>query len=377
MRNILIFIACLACCSMAYAQNSGYFFTVQGDFDGDDEEEMIREYFTDEYQQSIDKNYSLENINLDKVITCSFSSKETNIPSFEASIGSNHAGFALLHTLGDLDNDGGEEVGYVMHWLDQSNLNTYHIISLKNGVWTELYQMPIRDDQLPLLPQINYHHTDFGNTSSYDTQINSAEEMDELLKREKELNEFEGFVKKLSLFNILVRFVNDSGLEAYALWNLKSGETKAISNLPLEEDFLIIGEGVQIPSFTLDLQASEEVQQLLQNKKEEIILSIDVYGTPIKNLDYEAEKYLDDYGANLFIGKFEFKLDKAETLVFEGQTIPQIAFENLKNPNFMVSINVSSSRKSSERNVFDASYLGDEIFNLKNKTHQITIDILK
>lgn len=365
--------------SLVYTQNRGHSFTINGDFDGDDEDETVFEEFTDQNQKSIDKNYSMNNVSPSSpVATCYFStSKRSNIPPFEAAKGKNHAGFALLHTIGDLDNDGGEEVGYVIQWLDHSNLNTYHIISLKNGKWVELYKFSIRDYQLPKLPKVNYNATSFGNTTSYNDNIDSGKEMDEILKREKELDKFKGFVKKLSLFNILVQFVNDNGVEEYTLWNLKSRDKTPKSNLDFDEAFLILGEEVRVPTFTLDLKISPEVEKLLKSKREEIIVSIDIYGEPVKRLDQAAEKYLDDYKANLFIGNFKFKLDKAEKLIVEKQVVPKIGFENLKNPNFMVSVNVFSSRKSSENNIFDASYLGEKIANLQGKIHEIRVKMLK
>lgn len=136
-------------------------------------------------------------------------------------------------------------------------------------------------------------------------------------------------------------------------------------------------EVVKVPSFTLDLKVSAEVEQLLKSGQEEIIVSVDLYGEPKKQIDPKAKGYLEDYDTQLYIGHFEFKRNKAGKFVLENQTVPKIAFDNLKSPNYWVSVNVFSSRKSSENNVLDASYVGDKISDIQGKIHDIRIKMLK
>jgi hypothetical protein len=51
----------------------------------------------------------------------------------------------LLENLGDVYGGKGDELGYVVNWADYSNTNTYHIITLLNGKWRELYQFDINE----------------------------------------------------------------------------------------------------------------------------------------------------------------------------------------------------------------------------------------
>jgi len=55
-------------------------------------------------------------------------------------------GISHIENLGDLNNDKGDEIGYIISWANSSNLNTYHIISLsKNKNWKELFSFPINE----------------------------------------------------------------------------------------------------------------------------------------------------------------------------------------------------------------------------------------
>jgi len=55
-------------------------------------------------------------------------------------------GVFLFENLGDLNNDKGDELGYIIDWANNSNLNTYHILTLfKNKKWMELFNFPINE----------------------------------------------------------------------------------------------------------------------------------------------------------------------------------------------------------------------------------------
>jgi len=56
------------------------------------------------------------------------------------------SGVGLLENLGDLNGDKGDELGYIIKWADESNLNTYHIVTLTNEKkWKELFNFPINE----------------------------------------------------------------------------------------------------------------------------------------------------------------------------------------------------------------------------------------
>lgn len=62
--------------------------------------------------------------------------------------------FGLAHLVneGDLNGDGRDEIGWVGHWADYSNVNTYHITSWNGREWIELASFGMWEWQLPELP---------------------------------------------------------------------------------------------------------------------------------------------------------------------------------------------------------------------------------
>lgn len=57
-------------------------------------------------------------------------------------------GLLYLKNEGDLDDDGGDELGFVINYADWSNINTYYIATNKKGKWHLLYSFPIWEWQL-------------------------------------------------------------------------------------------------------------------------------------------------------------------------------------------------------------------------------------
>jgi|694.fasta_scaffold03165_35 hypothetical protein len=73
-------------------------------------------------------------------------------------------GLALLVNEGDLDGDGGDEVGYVLDNADWSNTNTYRVATWKQGSMRVLFTFPIWDWQLPDLPDSEREYGLIGQT---------------------------------------------------------------------------------------------------------------------------------------------------------------------------------------------------------------------
>ncbi len=66
------------------------------------------------------------------------------------------SGIAYLQNLGDLNNNKGDELGYIINWDDNSNINTYHIITLtKEKKWAELFSFEI-NEQVSFEPENLY-----------------------------------------------------------------------------------------------------------------------------------------------------------------------------------------------------------------------------
>lgn len=80
-------------------------------------------------------------------------------------------GLALLVNEGDLNGDGGDELGYVLDHADWSSLNTYRVIGLVDGRWKELFAFPIWDWQLPALPG---YGREYGNAGQTDRAVDTS-----------------------------------------------------------------------------------------------------------------------------------------------------------------------------------------------------------
>ncbi|MBL7982781.1 MAG: hypothetical protein JNL52_13350 [Flavobacteriales bacterium] len=73
-------------------------------------------------------------------------------------------GLALLVNEGDLDGDGGDEIGYVLDNADWSNTNTYRVATWKKGGMLVMFTFPIWDWQLPDLPDTEREYGLIGQT---------------------------------------------------------------------------------------------------------------------------------------------------------------------------------------------------------------------
>lgn len=73
-------------------------------------------------------------------------------------------GLLWLRNEGDLNRDGREEIGWVGHWADYSNVNTYHIASWNAHEWLELASFNMWEWQLPDLPGTERDYALIGQT---------------------------------------------------------------------------------------------------------------------------------------------------------------------------------------------------------------------
>ena len=72
----------------------------------------------------------------------------TNIEGVDTFIVTNEPqlkGLLRLENLGNINGEKGDEMGYMIDWADFSNINTYHIITLTQGKWVEIYSFPINE----------------------------------------------------------------------------------------------------------------------------------------------------------------------------------------------------------------------------------------
>jgi hypothetical protein len=191
----------------------GYRFILSGDFNGDGKKEkLIEHYFsaldnkeTNKFYDSLFDYDQLVALTINKEPYSFVVSDNKRIDTLHISDGSQLLGLSYFKNEGDLNGDGTDEVSYVVHWADWSNLNTWHLMSYKNKKWIELYSFTIWDWQLPALPETFNQYGFFGLEQKI---INTTN--DTINKRvEKQLLEFKGLIKKIKTSKIQVIFSND------------------------------------------------------------------------------------------------------------------------------------------------------------------------
>jgi|GEM_PF-607935 hypothetical protein len=205
---------------------AGYRFVITGDFNGDGKTDTLVEHYfnkltgkeTNKAFDSLEDYDTLVSLTVHNdpysFVLCS----DKSIDTLNISDNPQLLGLAWLHNEGDLDGDGGDEIGYVIDWADWSSVNTYHIASYKNGKWVDLFSFMIHDWQLPQLPQMVSEYGLFGMD-----RIETLAHNDTINKQiEDTLKAFPGMITKLKNGKIKIPtytydFADDSAL----IFNLK------------------------------------------------------------------------------------------------------------------------------------------------------------
>jgi len=78
-------------------------------------------------------------------------SDNNKIDTLKIASGAQVSGVLFIKNEGDLNEDGRDEISYVIHWSDWSSLNTWHIVTYRNNQWEEFLKFPITEFQLDRL----------------------------------------------------------------------------------------------------------------------------------------------------------------------------------------------------------------------------------
>jgi hypothetical protein len=198
----------------------GYYFIITGDFDGDGTKETLAEHFysskenreTSKWNDSIDDYNKLIELIIKKDAYSFVTCNSCTIDTLQVAPGGSSFGLAYLKNEGDLNGDGTDEVSYVVNFTDWSELNTWYIMTYKNGSWQKLYTFPIWDWQLPELPYGEYTVT---SSQNIPLPLNNSS------GTEDEIESFEGLVKKISTGKIQVIYRNENNEVDTMLVDLK------------------------------------------------------------------------------------------------------------------------------------------------------------
>ena len=127
-------------------------YSIVGDFNGDRKVDTVFESYissltnkeTYKKQNTVDWENNLDLIIKKLPVTRIFAS----IPRVDTFIVTKEAqqiGLFHFRNLGDLNEDGKDEIGYAINWLDNSNLNHYHIVSIIDNKFKEIFSFNINE----------------------------------------------------------------------------------------------------------------------------------------------------------------------------------------------------------------------------------------
>ncbi len=206
----------------------GYRFVISGDFDGDGKKEILTEHFfsgidhkeTNKFYENGDYD-TLVALTYQKKTYCFLSCSNSKIKTLPIA-DKPQLGLSYLKNVGDLDGDGCDEICYVVNWADWSSINSCTIMTYKNHRWRDLYTFEIRDWQLPDLPQTYNQYGDFG----LENKIIDTEDLVANQKIEKNLDAFNGFVKKIAKNKVQIIYINNDVDLDTTIINLKKHHKK-------------------------------------------------------------------------------------------------------------------------------------------------------
>lgn len=207
----------------------GYRFVISGDFDGDGKKENLIEHFFSGIDNK-ETNKFYENLEYENLVELTMKknpysfvlSDNKSIDTLQISSLGQLFGLSYLKNEGDLNDDGRDEVSYVVNFADWSNLNTWHLMTYKNNKWQELYSFPIWDWQLPNLPETTNQYGLFG----LENKIVNSKDAIANNKVENELKNFKGLVKKIEPNKIQVIYRNEEADEDTIVVDLKKLKIK-------------------------------------------------------------------------------------------------------------------------------------------------------
>lgn len=127
-------------------------YSIVGDFNGDKMVDTVFESYissltnkeTYKKQNTVDWEKNIDLIVQKLPVTRLYAS----IPKVDTFIVTKEAqqiGLFHFRNLGDLNEDGKDEIGYAINWSDNSNLNHYHIVSIIDNKFKEIFSFEINE----------------------------------------------------------------------------------------------------------------------------------------------------------------------------------------------------------------------------------------
>ncbi|HEV8506544.1 MAG TPA: hypothetical protein VGQ53_14130 [Chitinophagaceae bacterium] len=174
-----------------------------------------------------------------------------------------------------------------------------------------------------------------------------------------------GLLKTLAIIILLSSCSNNNG---YNPNNLTTDTAAATSNNKNADSsasvgyLKIIGDAVVLSPFEIEVGLSPKASEKIMADKETIIISIYFTGIP---KDSSTAKFEED--GSFYVASVDKEIQYGQVARFDSIRIPLRIFDQLRNKDIDLGVNVYSGRKSSQSNLLNCEPLFDKISNVANK----------
>jgi hypothetical protein len=131
-------------------------------------------------------------------------------------------------------------------------------------------------------------------------------------------------------------------------------------------------EIIHVPEFVIEVSVSSEASTKLRESGESIKGSIffDGTGTPLPGIKTAPFR-------EVFLGKYDFELEKEGSVIIKNATISKEAYSRLKDKNYYYLINIYSGRRVFKNNILSGGYADGRLEDLQSgKKIEITCGLL-
>ena len=185
---------------------TGYLFSISGDFNGDKQTDTLNEQYisgitkkpTHKFYKNIENYEDLVDLTVKQEPISFATFSDARLDTLFICSHSQNFGLSYIKNEGDLNNDGTDEISYVVNYADWSNCNRCYIYTFKNNHWHELYSFPIWDWMLSDVPGTEKEYSLFGTENVISTT-----------NTEKPTEEFNGLIRKVGKRTIEIQYMSD------------------------------------------------------------------------------------------------------------------------------------------------------------------------
>jgi hypothetical protein len=126
------------------------------------------------------------------------------------------------------------------------------------------------------------------------------------------------------------------------------------------------GDSITIPEFEIEVDLTDEAENLLERSNESIIVQAYITGVPKDGANIEVTEMGEVYLANPNIELIESRIAR-----FQKVNIPAKSFASLADEDFQVLINIFSGRRSTGVNLLDCEILQAPISVVRGQKHTL------